>query len=135
MAKSHSIPTVLIVDDTFFQRVKLRMFFEGRGFIVEDEAEDGKKGVQLFKKFRPDLVTMDVNMPFMNGIEALIEIRRIDPDARVIMVSAMGNPETIKQARDAGAEDFVIKPFTIEDLQKKVKNALNDKFQDFFSEP
>jgi two-component system chemotaxis response regulator CheY len=125
-------PKVLIVDDTSFQRDRLRSFFESRGFETVWEADDGRQAVTMFDLYRPDLVTMDINMPYMNGIDALVEIKRRNPDARIIMISAMGDKGTIKEALDAGARDFVIKPFTFEILEKKVIENLSDLFPGFF---
>lgn len=128
-----SIPKILIVDDTSFQRDRLRSFFESRGFEVVGEAEDGMKAVEMFLLHQPDLVTMDVNMPYMNGIEAVIEIKRRNPYAKILMVSAMGDPATIKQALNAGALDFVVKPYKDEILEKKVVDLLREDFPSFFN--
>lgn len=132
MNDDNKIPKVLIVDDTYYQRIKLRNYFESRGYEIVGEADNGREGVNMFERFKPDLVTMDVNMPYMDGIEALSKIMNINSDARVIMISAMGDPGTKKQARDAGALDFVTKPFSMFDLDKKFESALQQSFPEFF---
>lgn len=133
MSKEWLIPRVLIVDDTWFQREKLISFFNQYGFSVVAEAENGVKGVDLFERHKPDLVTMDVNMPFMGGIEAVREIIGKNPDAIIIMVSAMGDPMTIKEARLAGACDFIVKPFNSDILANKIEKLLKEPFPDFFN--
>lgn len=133
MSRDVLIPRVLIIDDTWFQREKLISFFSHYGFTVVAEAENGVEGVKLFERHKPDLVTMDVNMPFMGGIEAVREIIGKHPDAVIIMISAMGDPMTIKEARLAGACDFIIKPFNSDILANKIENLLKDSFPEFFS--
>jgi two-component system chemotaxis response regulator CheY len=133
VSKEWLIPRVLIVDDTWFQREKLISFFSQYGFTVVAEAENGVEGVELFERHKPDLVTMDVNMPFMGGIESVREIIGKHPDARIIMVSAMGDPMTIKEARLAGACDFIVKPFNSDILANKIEKLLKESFPDFYS--
>ncbi len=133
MSKDGLIPRVLIVDDTWFQREKLISFFNQSGFTVVAEAENGVEGVDLFERHKPDLVTMDINMPFMGGIEAVREIIGKHPDAIIIMISAMGDPMTIKEARLAGACDFIVKPFNNDILANKIEKLLMDSFPDFYS--
>jgi two-component system, chemotaxis family, chemotaxis protein CheY len=126
------VPKILIVDDTSFQRERLRIFFQKIGCEIVAEADNGQNGIDLFTLYVPDLVTMDVNMPYMGGIEAVREIIKKNPDARIIMVSAMGDPETIKEAISAGAKDFVIKPFSYNTMKKTVSKILSDFFPGFF---
>lgn len=133
MRKDGLIPRVLIVDDTWFQREKLISFFSQHGFTVVAEAENGVEGVDLFERHKPDLVTMDVNMPFMDGIESVRKIIGKHPDAIIIMISAMGDPMTIKEARLAGACDFIVKPFNSDVLASKIEKILKDSFPDFFN--
>ena len=134
MSNSGLIPRILIIDDTWFQRERLKSFFTERGYDIAGEAENGIEGVELFEKTKPDVVTMDINMPFMGGIEAVRRIVGINPKAFIIMVSAMGNPSTIKEAIDAGAYDFVVKPFDPNELSRKIKNGIADSFPDFFNQ-
>ncbi|MBU1022808.1 response regulator [bacterium] len=133
MSDGKPVPRVLIVDDTWFHRENLRDFFSQRGFEIVGEAQDGRTGVQLYDKLKPDLVTMDVNMPYMDGIEAVRQIIQNHPDALIIMISGMGNPTTINQAHDAGAFSFMTKPFTHDDLILRIAGVLKTKFPGFFS--
>lgn len=107
---------VLIVDDTVFMRMSLKMMLENNGFEVVGEAENGKVGVRKYKELKPDIVTMDITMPEMTGIEALKEIRNLDPKAKVIMVSALGQEPMVKEAVLNGAKTFIVKPFKEEHL-------------------
>lgn len=108
---------ILIVDDTIFMRVKLRSLLEKWGYEVLGEAVNGLDAVAKFTDLRPDIVLMDITMPEMDGIAALKEIRKIDPKAVVIMVSAMGQERSVKEAVLAGAQNFVIKPFQDDKIQ------------------
>ncbi|MGM0653038.1 MAG: response regulator [Bacillota bacterium] len=103
--------TVLVVDDTAFMRMTLKNMLEKNGYEVVGEGEDGAKGVELYKQLKPSLVTMDITMPNMDGITAIKEIISFDPDATVIVVSAMGQKSLVIEALNAGAKDFVVKPF------------------------
>ena len=132
MSNDKLIPRVLIVDDAWFHRDKLKLIFIQSGFEIVGEAENGLEGVEIHDHFNPDLVTMDVNMPYMDGIEAVREIIRKYPDAKIIMVSGMGDPHTIKEAKLAGASDFVVKPFNENVLMRKIEKLLMDSFPDFF---
>jgi two-component system, chemotaxis family, chemotaxis protein CheY len=102
---------VLVVDDMLFMRVALKAILEKNGFSVVGEAENGLKAVEKYLQFAPDIVTMDITMPEMTGLEALKEIKRRDPNARVVMVSAMGQERFIKEAIMNGAKYFIVKPF------------------------
>lgn len=102
---------VLIVDDAAFMRMMIKDILEKNGFEVVGEANNGIKAVELYKKEKPDVVTMDITMPDMDGIEAVKEIKSIDPDAKVIMCSAMGQQTMVMDAIKAGAKDFIVKPF------------------------
>ena len=102
---------VLIVDDAIFMRMKLKDILEKNGFEVVAEAQNGMEAIEKYKSERPDLVTMDITMPEMDGIEALKKIREIDNSAKVIMCSAMGQQGMVMDAIKAGAIDFIVKPF------------------------
>lgn len=102
---------VLIVDDAAFMRMAIKAILEKSGFEVIGEAENGIKGVQKYKESKPDIVTMDITMPEMTGIEALKSIREFDPKAKVVMVSAMGQEVMVREAVMQGAKSFIVKPF------------------------
>lgn len=102
---------ILIVDDAHFMRTMIREIFTGSEFSVIGEAENGLEGVRLYKQLRPDLTTLDIVMPEMDGITALKEIIQFDPKAKVIMVSALGQEALIAEAINVGAKDFIVKPF------------------------
>ena len=102
---------VLIVDDAAFMRMAIKRILVGNGFEVIGEAENGAIAVEKYKELKPDIVTMDITMPEMTGIEALKEIREFDPEAKVIMVSAMGQEGMVRETIMHGAKSFIIKPF------------------------
>ena len=107
---------VLIVDDAAFMRVSIRNIVSKNGYEVAGEAENGAVAVQKYAELHPDIVTMDITMPEMNGLEALIAIRKADPGAKVIMVSALGQVSIVRDAVMAGAKGFVVKPFKEETI-------------------
>lgn len=102
---------ILIVDDALFMRNMLREIFVKAGWEVVGEAGNGVEAVEKYQELHPDLVTMDIIMPLKSGIEALQEITGRDPEARVIMCSALGQESLVLEAVQAGARDFVVKPF------------------------
>jgi len=102
---------VLIVDDAAFMRMMIKDILEKNGYDVVAEANNGIKAVEMYKREKPDIVTMDITMPDMDGIEAVKAIREFDPSAKIIMCSAMGQQSMVMDAIRAGAKDFVVKPF------------------------
>ena len=102
---------LLVVDDAMLMRRMIRDVALEAGWEVVGEAKNGEEGVKLFGQLRPDLVTMDVVMPEMGGLEALRRIKGLDPDARVVMVTALDQKQTIEEAIRDGALDFIVKPF------------------------
>jgi two-component system, chemotaxis family, chemotaxis protein CheY len=108
--------SVLVVDDAIFMRRAIREMLEKNGYEVIGEAENGKTAIQKYKEHKPDIVTLDITMPEMSGSMALKEIINLDKDAKVIMVTAMGQEELVKEAIIAGAKSFIVKPFTEEKL-------------------
>src|SRR5947209_15448092 len=102
---------LLVVDDAMLMRRMIRDVALEAGWEVVGEAKDGREGVTLFDRLRPDLVTMDVVMPEMGGLEALRMIKALDPEARVVMVTALDQKQTIAEAIRDGALDFIVKPF------------------------
>jgi two-component system chemotaxis response regulator CheY len=115
---------ILIVDDAAFMRMMLRDILTKAGYEVAGEAENGTAGVEKFKELEPDLVTMDITMPEMDGITAVREIRKMKGDARVIMCSAMGQQAMVIDAIQAGAKDFIVKPFQPERVVEAVRKAV-----------
>ncbi len=112
---------ILIVDDTIFMRYNLANIFKGMGCEVVGEASNGLEGVEQYKKVKPDLVTMDITMPVMNGLQALRAIKQHDPDARVVMVSSMGQREFVLESIKSGAAGFILKPFHPEKIKNMVE--------------
>lgn len=103
--------TVLICDDAMFMRKMLADILGDAGFEVVGEAETGAQAIEKYREVDPDLVTMDIVMPDMGGIDAVRVITEEDPDARILMCSAMGQQGLVVEAIEAGARDFVVKPF------------------------
>jgi two-component system chemotaxis response regulator CheY len=116
---------VMIVDDTAFMRMVLKNILEESGLKVVAEATNGREAVKLFKQVKPDLVTMDITMPDMDGLQALREIRKTDADARVIICSAIGQQHKVIEAIHAGAKDFIVKPFLKDRILVAINKALN----------
>jgi two-component system chemotaxis response regulator CheY len=115
---------VLITDDAIFMRKMLSDILTQGGYKVVGEASNGKEGVDLYKKLKPDVVTMDIIMPEMDGIEAVKEIVKTDHDSKIIMVSAMGQQQLVVEAIQAGAKDFVVKPFDAARVLAAVERVL-----------
>lgn len=115
---------ILIVDDAAFMRMMLRDTLKKNGYENLIEAADGEIAVQTFKTESPDLVIMDITMPNKNGLEALKEIKAINPDARIVMCSAMGQESMVVEAIKSGAKDFIVKPFKADRVLKTVESIL-----------
>ncbi|GMT50083.1 MAG: response regulator [bacterium] len=115
---------ILVVDDSLLLRniIKNELSFEGYDII--DEAKDGQEAIEKYESHKPDLVTMDITMDGMNGLDAAEQILKKDPKAKVIMVSALGEDEIMSKAVKLGVKDFIVKPFTPERLVNAVKKAL-----------
>lgn len=118
---------ILIVDDSSFMREMLGDIFTGAGYEIAGEAADGKETLDRYRAVKPDLVTMDIVMPEINGIEAVKQLIQEDPKAKVLMVSAMGQQALIKEALQAGAKGFVVKPFNPEKVIEEVRRVLGEK--------
>lgn len=119
---------VLVVDDAAFMRNMIKDVFGSMpGFTVIGEASNGVEAIEKYKELRPDLVTMDIVMPLKSGIEAAREIINADREARIIMCSALGQESLVMEAIDAGARDFIVKPFKAEKVQEVVSRVLGVK--------
>jgi len=115
--------TILVVDDAAFMRMMIRDILIKDGYVIQ-EAVNGRDAVEKYQESKPDLVTLDVTMPEMDGIEALAALRAVDPDVRVLMVSAMGQQALIMAALEAGATDFLIKPFQPSKVLETVRRCI-----------
>ncbi len=116
--------TVLICDDAIFMRTMIGDILRQAGFEVVGEAENGQQAVEKYRALRPDFVTMDIVMPDMGGIDAVREIIREDPQAKILMCSAMGQQALVIEAIQAGARDFVVKPFQPSRVLEAVQRVL-----------
>ncbi|MHB8156470.1 MAG: response regulator [Desulfocucumaceae bacterium] len=112
---------VLIADDSLFVRSCLRKIFEDAGHEVVGEAENGQRAIDLYAETKPDVVTMDITMPEISGLEAIKSIKTTDPSAKIIVVSAMGLDPVIKEAFSYGANGFITKPFVPDKVLDEVK--------------
>jgi two-component system chemotaxis response regulator CheY len=115
---------VLVCDDAIFMRTMISDILTQAGFEIIGEAESGAQAVEKYRQLKPDLVTMDIVMPDMGGIDAVREICRDNPDAKILMCSAMGQQALVVEAIQAGAKDFVVKPFQPSRVLEAVQRVL-----------
>lgn len=115
---------ILVVDDALFMRTMLKRILNEAGFADIVEAADGEAGCAAYEETHPDMVLLDISMPKMNGIDALKAIRKGDPDAKIVMCSAVGQEAMIIEAIENGAADFIVKPFKKEKIVEAVKKML-----------
>lgn len=115
---------ILVVDDAAFMRMMIKDILVKNGYEVAGEASDGKQAIDKYMELRPDLVTLDITMPELDGVEALRRIRSADPGARVIMCSAMGQQSMVIDAIQAGAKDFIVKPFQADRVIEAIRKVL-----------
>ncbi|MBP2653107.1 MAG: response regulator receiver protein [Firmicutes bacterium] len=115
---------VLIVDDAAFMRMMIKDILSKNGFEVVGEAENGAKAVEKYQELKPDLTTMDITMPEMDGITAVKQIKGIDPNAKVIMCSAMGQQAMVIEAIQSGAKDFIVKPFQPDRVLEAIRKVV-----------
>ncbi len=115
---------ILIVDDAAFMRMMIKDTLKKNGYENLLEAADGEIAVQTYKAEKPDLVILDITMPNKNGLDALKEIRQMDPNAKIVMCSAMGQESMVVEAIRSGARDFIVKPFKAERVLKTVQGIL-----------
>ena len=116
---------ILVVDDAAFMRMMIKDILTKNGYDVVGEASDGQQAVEKYKELHPDLVTMDITMPEMDGISALKEIKKINPGSKVIMCSAMGQQAKVIDANQAGAKDFIVKPFQADRVLEAISKTLS----------
>ena len=116
--------SVLVVDDAKFMRLMLKKILVESGLEVVGEAADGNEAIEQYRELRPDIVTMDVVMPNASGIDALREIRKLDPEAKVVMISAIDQRDRLLEALKLGAADFVVKPFEKERVMEAIHRVL-----------
>ena len=116
--------TILVVDDAAFMRMMLKDILTKGGYEVVGEAENGLKAVDKYKELTPDLVLMDITMPELDGIGAVRQIKSIDPNAKIIMCSAMGQQAMVLESIQAGAKDFIVKPFQADRIIEAVSKAV-----------
>ena len=119
------MPSVLICDDSLFARQMTRRMLTGAGFDVVGEAEDGEQAVERFRELKPDLLLLDLVMPRVGGAEAIRRIKAENPDARIVVCSAMGQDALVGEAMTAGALGFVVKPAKPDALRKVAGDALS----------
>lgn len=115
---------VLIVDDAAFMRMMIKDILSKNGYEVAGEAENGLKAVEKYKELMPDLVLMDITMPEMNGIDAVKNIKAIDSSAKIVMCSAMGQQAMVIESIQAGARDFIVKPFQADRVLEAVRKVV-----------
>jgi len=115
---------ILIVDDAAFMRMMIKNIVSKNGYEVVAEAGNGQEAVELYKQHKPDLVTMDITMPDMNGIEGVKAICSVDPGANIIMCSAMSQQHLVLEAVQAGAKNYIVKPFKPEQLLQTIEEVL-----------
>ncbi len=115
---------VLVVDDAAFMRMMIKDILNKNGFEVVGEAANGQEAVAKYSELKPELTTMDITMPEMDGITAVKEIKKSDPAAKIIMCSAMGQQAMVIEAIQAGAKDFIVKPFQPDRVVEAMRKAL-----------
>nr|WP_092068307.1 response regulator [Dendrosporobacter quercicolus]NSL47050.1 response regulator [Dendrosporobacter quercicolus DSM 1736]SDL74092.1 two-component system, chemotaxis family, response regulator CheY [Dendrosporobacter quercicolus] len=115
---------VMVVDDAAFMRMMIKDILTKNGYEVVGEAENGLKALEKYQELKPDLTTMDITMPEMDGISAVKEIKKIDPGATIIMCSAMGQQAMVIEAIQSGARDFIVKPFQPDRVLEAVRKAV-----------
>lgn len=115
---------VLIVDDAAFMRMMIKDILSKNGYDVVGEAENGQRAIEKYQELNPDLTTMDITMPEMDGISAVKEIKKFDPAAKIIMCSAMGQQAMVIEAIQSGAKDFIVKPFQPDRVLEAVRKAV-----------
>lgn len=117
--------SVLIVDDAAFMRMSIKRMLEANGHTMAGEAANGIEAVQMYLDVKPDVVILDITMPEMNGVEALKRIKVLDPNARIIICTALGQQSMLAQAVECGATDFIVKPFEVDRLMFAIDKVMS----------
>ena len=118
------MPRVLVVDDAQFMRMMLKDILIKNGFEIIGEAKNGAEALERYKELKPDIVTLDITMPEVDGITALKNIKEYDPNAKAVMCSAMGQQGMVIESIQAGAKDFIVKPFQADRVIEAIRKAL-----------
>lgn len=113
----------MLVDDAAFMRMRCAKLLTENGYEV-DEAENGQEALEKYQKIKPDLVLMDITMPIMDGLTAVAEIKKVDPEAKIVMCSALGQQNTVMSAIKAGAKDFIVKPYQPEKILATIQRFI-----------
>ncbi len=117
---------ILLADDLSFMRMIQKEILSEKGYNIVGEASDGIEAVEKYKKLKPDVVILDITMPNMNGLEAMKKILEFDPDAKIIICSALGQQKLIVEAIKAGVKDFIVKPFKPERMFSAIEKAIKN---------
>lgn len=125
VAEGNIMANILIVDDSRTSRRILRNILEEAGYTVVAEAVNGEDGYNAYTEYKPDLVTMDITMPVMTGVESLKKIKADYPDAKVVMVSAAGQKHNMLEAVQSGAAEFIAKPFDVDEIKRIISTVLS----------
>jgi two-component system chemotaxis response regulator CheY len=114
---------ILLVDDASFMRMMLKDILVKNSYDISGEASDGLMAIEKYIETKPDVVIMDITMPNMDGLQTLVELKKLDPEAKVIMCSAMGQESMVIDAIKSGAADFIVKPFQADRIIKAVRKV------------
>lgn len=117
---------IVVVDDSAFLKMMIKNMLLKNGFEVVGEASNGLMAIDVYKDLKPDLIIMDITMPELNGIEATKKIKQIDPRAKIVMCSALGQSQTVLESIQAGARDYIVKPFEEEQVIKIIRKCLKN---------
>jgi two-component system chemotaxis response regulator CheY len=120
------MPKILVIDDSPFIYKTVKKALEPHGFEVVDNAANGQIGLEMYEKYNPDLITLDVTMPIMDGIQTAIALKLKNPSVKIIMLSAMGDEVLLNQAKAIGIKHFLTKPFKAEELLATVNTLLGE---------
>lgn len=120
-----TLANILIVDDAAFMRMTIKKMVEAHGHVVVGEAENGVEAIKKYQELRPDVILLDITMPEMNGVDAMKALKGLDAGVKVIICSAMGQQAMVAQTIQAGAKDFIVKPFVEERLMASIDKVLS----------